>query len=223
MIAALVGAVVGAVWRRTPQLLRHAPAQTAAIVAAVISAGFWLSFGAVAAIVWVVQGRPPQPVHAVSMGALRMAARVQVAVTLALVPATVLLFQQVSPVAPLANAIAIPIVSWVVTPLALLGASVAALPGPAVCAGGTILGMASSVFAVVPPSFRRCPSRSGRRGCAGTAVSTGGAGGRGSGVAARPARLAGARPGHCGMLPLFVWPAERPEAGAFWVTALDVG
>lgn len=26
-----------------------------------------------------------------------------------------------------------------------------------------------------------------------------------------------------GDLPLFVWPAERPGAGALWVTALDVG
>ena len=63
---------------------------------AVLAPGFWLSFGAVAAIVWVVQGRPE---HATSSGLraiLHAAARVQVAVTLALVPATVLLFHQLS-------------------------------------------------------------------------------------------------------------------------------
>ena len=46
---------------------------------------------------------------------------VQGAVTLALAPALLLLFQQVSLISPLANAVAIPVVSWLVTPLALLG------------------------------------------------------------------------------------------------------
>jgi competence protein ComEC len=46
---------------------------------------------------------------------------VQAALTLALAPALLLLFQQVSLISPLANAIAIPVVSWLVTPLALLG------------------------------------------------------------------------------------------------------
>jgi competence protein ComEC len=45
---------------------------------AVTTAGFWLSFGAVAAIVWMTQGRP-QPGPTAS-GALTTAARVQLAV-----------------------------------------------------------------------------------------------------------------------------------------------
>src|SRR5512139_3831939 len=82
---------------------------------AVLSAGFWLSFGAMAAILWATFGRIAQPEK------LRGWATVQAAVTLALAPALLLLFQQVSIVSPLANAIAIPVVSWLVTPLALLG------------------------------------------------------------------------------------------------------
>jgi len=38
MIAALVGGIVGAMWRRIPGLLHRAPAQTVAIVAAVVAA-----------------------------------------------------------------------------------------------------------------------------------------------------------------------------------------
>lgn len=82
---------------------------------AVLSAGFWLSFGAMAAILWVTFGRVAVP------DKLRGWVTAQAAVTLALAPALLLLFQQVSMVSPFANAIAIPVVSWLVTPLALLG------------------------------------------------------------------------------------------------------
>ena len=47
---------------------------------------------------------------------------VQWAVTLGLIPALLLLFQQVSIVSPLANAFAIPVISLVVVPLTLAGA-----------------------------------------------------------------------------------------------------
>jgi competence protein ComEC len=83
---------------------------------AVLSAGFWLSFGAMASILWVSFGR------LATRGGLRAWATVQAAVTLALAPALLMLFQQVSLISPLANAVAIPVVSWLVTPLALLGA-----------------------------------------------------------------------------------------------------
>ena len=45
----------------------------------------------------------------------------QIAVTLALMPPLLAMFQQVSIVSPLANAVAIPVVSLVVVPLALIG------------------------------------------------------------------------------------------------------
>ncbi len=81
----------------------------------VLAAGFWLSFGAVAIIMLVTVNRL-QPAHW-----LVAWARVQWAVTLALVPVLLALFQQVSLISPLANALAIPLVSLVVVPLALAG------------------------------------------------------------------------------------------------------
>jgi competence protein ComEC len=82
---------------------------------AVLSAGFWLSFGAVAVILAVTAGRLAQP------GVLRQWLRVQGAITLALVPLSLALFQQVSLISPVANALAIPLVSLVVVPLTLAG------------------------------------------------------------------------------------------------------
>ncbi|MBU3597668.1 DNA internalization-related competence protein ComEC/Rec2 [Polynucleobacter sp. AP-Basta-1000A-D1] len=95
--------------------------------------GFWLSFGAVAAILYAMQdsdgllglptGRELE-VHWKDrlIHALREACRVQAVVTIALLPLTLYWFYQVSIVSPLANAIAIPVVSYIVTPLAIAGA-----------------------------------------------------------------------------------------------------
>ncbi len=100
---------------------------------AVLWPGFWLSFGAVGVILFVSVGRASQfqELHVTRMHRWRnrliTAARTQYAVTLGLVPLTMLLFGQVSLVSPLANAIAIPLVSLVVTPLALIGS---VLPSP---------------------------------------------------------------------------------------------
>jgi competence protein ComEC len=83
---------------------------------AVISPGFWLSFGAVGVIMLAGGGR---------VGRLHWALawmRVQWAVTLALIPLSLGMFQQISLISPLANALAIPLVSLVVVPLSLLAA-----------------------------------------------------------------------------------------------------
>jgi competence protein ComEC len=82
-----------------------------------LSAGFWLSFGAVAILFHAARTARDE-------GWLVAWARAQGAVTVGLAPLTLALFQQVSLVSPLANAIAIPVVSFVVTPLALLAALV---------------------------------------------------------------------------------------------------
>ncbi len=83
---------------------------------AVISPGFWLSFGAVAAIFY--SGADAYR----SVDWLRAWARMQWAVTLGLAPLLLVLFKQVSLVSPIANAVAIPVVSFVVTPVALASA-----------------------------------------------------------------------------------------------------
>ena len=108
---------------------------------AVLWPGFWLSFGAVAVILYSTVGRttlrparlapgvddPPQDARSAltiserCWQALRVGAHTQYAVTLGLVPLTMLLFAQVSVISPLANAVAIPLISLVVTPLALVG------------------------------------------------------------------------------------------------------
>jgi competence protein ComEC len=90
----------------------------AAVVAdpmCVLAPGFWLSFGAVALIMYVTLGRLGQPSWLANW------ARVQWAVTVGLAVFLVALFQQVSIVSPLANAIAIPLVSLGVVPLTLAG------------------------------------------------------------------------------------------------------
>lgn len=95
--------------------------------------GFWLSFGAVAAILYAMGdssgllGIPTGKELEVRwkhrmFQALREACRVQAVVTLALLPLTLFWFYQVSIVSPLANAFAIPLVSYIVTPLAIAGA-----------------------------------------------------------------------------------------------------
>ena len=95
---------------------------------AVLWPGFWLSFGAVAVILFAGHGRIGPP-PAGPRGALLLAGRTQWAVTAGLVPLTLLLFGQVSVVSPVANAVAIPLVSFVVTPLALAGSLVPGPPG----------------------------------------------------------------------------------------------
>ncbi|NVD73476.1 DNA internalization-related competence protein ComEC/Rec2 [Duganella sp. BJB1802] len=116
---------------------------------AVLWPGFWLSFGAVAAILYATVGRiarrparAPNAAHDAGHApgdaegpsrserlwqALQAGVHTQYAVTFGLVPLTMLLFAQVSVVSPLANAVAIPLVSLVVTPLALAGSM---LPAP---------------------------------------------------------------------------------------------
>ena len=58
---------------------------------------------------------------------MALGAHTQYVVTVGLVPLTMLLFAQVSLVSPVANALAIPVISLLVTPLSLLGS---VLPAP---------------------------------------------------------------------------------------------
>ncbi|PUA19474.1 DNA internalization-related competence protein ComEC/Rec2 [Glaciimonas sp. PCH181] len=104
---------------------------------AVLAPGFWLSFGAVAMILYASVGRtkpledtasllPAKPART-WLSSLTSSAYTQYVVTIGLVPLTILLFGQISLVSPIANAIAIPLVGLLVTPLALIGSL---LPAP---------------------------------------------------------------------------------------------
>ena len=83
---------------------------------AVIAPGFWLSFSAVAIITYATVNR------------LRIrhwlieAINTQWSVTLGLLPFLIVMFGQASIVSPIANAFAIPVISLLVVPLAILGA-----------------------------------------------------------------------------------------------------
>jgi competence protein ComEC len=103
------------------------PARTLAAALAVVlvmdpwaplAPGFWLSFAAVALIFYVAAGWTRREARILQW------ARVQWAITIGLAPAVLLLFGQVSVAGPIANAIAIPLVSVIVTPLALAAAIV---------------------------------------------------------------------------------------------------
>src|SRR5256885_8871508 len=117
----MVGVVAAALWfGRATSASRVLAAALFIVLAldpwAVLSPGFWLSFAAVAVIFFVATGRTASPHWLAQWG------RVQLAVTLGLAPLLLVLFPQVSLVSPVANALAIPLVSFVVTPLALAGA-----------------------------------------------------------------------------------------------------
>jgi len=82
---------------------------------AVSAPGFWLSFGAVAILAYVFSGRIGQ------LHWFKAAVKTQWAVTLGMLPLLLLMFNQASIISPIANAVAIPLISFIVTPLALLG------------------------------------------------------------------------------------------------------
>lgn len=81
---------------------------------AVLAVGFWLSFGAVAWLFYVADGR-------VGRGSWwRQAMSAQWATALGLGPLLILFFQQVSLIAPLANWLAVPVIGLLLVPLSLL-------------------------------------------------------------------------------------------------------
>ncbi|QHE92001.1 DNA internalization-related competence protein ComEC/Rec2 [Pandoraea fibrosis] len=89
---------------------------------AVVTPGLWLSFGAVAALVLAARRRDrwrKAAQRAMPYAVLWQAARAQYAVTIGLVPLTLAWFGAVPLLGPLANAVAIPVMTLIVTPLAL--------------------------------------------------------------------------------------------------------
>ncbi len=199
---------------------------------AVLAPGFWLSFGAVAVILYVATGRlhaGREPAsgqglaaegyvsrqgHALGHSVLQWG-RVQWAITLALAPLLLVWFQQMSLVSPLANAVAIPLVSLVVTPLALAGS---------VLPFDFILKLAHAVMAVQMQLLEWCaalPAAVWQQhapapwtvalALAGTAWLL-----LPRGV---PARWLGLPL----LLPMFTVLPPAPPPGALWLTVLDVG
>ena len=81
---------------------------------AILSASFWLTFAAVAFIFFVLQGRVGR------LPVLSSWARVQLALFVGLLPLSVGYFGKVSLVSIVANLVAVPVVGWLVVPMAFL-------------------------------------------------------------------------------------------------------
>lgn len=91
---------------------------------AVLETGFWLSFAAVALLLLVLDQGPEQARYWRALG------RMQWTLGLGMMPLSLLLFQEVSLVAPLTNLVAVPWVGLLVVPVSLLSALMAGLwPG----------------------------------------------------------------------------------------------
>src|SRR5260370_9831504 len=119
----MVSVVAAALWSgRISSPWRTLGLAAAAIVLvdpwAPLAPGLWLSFGAVLLIFYAAVGWSQPGSMLVQWG------RIQWAITIGLAPAALLLFGQISVAGPLANALAIPLVSVVITPLALIAALV---------------------------------------------------------------------------------------------------
>ncbi len=182
---------------------------------AVMSAGFWLSFGAVTIILYGVSGRLGENRGWRSWG------RLQWVITLGLLPLLILFFQQAPLTAPLANLIAVPWVSFSVVPAALAGTGILLLHPPT---GGWLLLQAANLLDWLWPLLEwladfealqwQPPS-------AGNWTLLAAAAGILWLLAPRgiPARWVGVG----WLLPLVLSTPQRPAANEAWFTLLDVG
>ncbi len=268
MVAGLIGALAGALWRRWPGACLYLPVQRLSVLVAclgaavyvllagfaipaqrtlymllvagaalflhrrlapsrvlalallvvllldpwaVLAAGFWLSFGAVAALLYVVAAQVGSAGgwrgHVAAWG------QVQWAATLASLPILLWLFQQFSLVSPLANALAVPVVSFIITPLSLLAALLPWAP---------IAQLAHAVLALLMYFLQACASWPLWQVPAPPLVAALLAA-AGVVVCLLPRGIPGRWLGGCLLLPALFWPIDRPGLGEARVDVLDVG
>ena len=115
---------------------------------AVLSAGFWFSFLAVAAIFYALSSAHSAVTESRLRSILKQWVWIQIAITLALFPVSLHLFQQASLVSPLANLLLVPYVSFTVVPLVLLGLLTMFVSAPV---SGVLFTLASSLFELIWP------------------------------------------------------------------------
>ena len=190
----------------------------AAVVAAIdpwalLQPGFWLSFAAVGLLIAATPFEDTTPRGHALWRALRSGLRTQVVATVGLAPLTLVFFQQVSLIGFVANLVAIPLITFVITPLALAGAlapplwtlaaacvrglttfmqHLAALPAAVWTAAAAPWWMQAAALLGAALLVMRLPWQ----------------------VRALALPL---------MLPLFAPPLERPAEGAMQVTVADIG
>ena len=182
---------------------------------AVMAAGFWLSFAAVAVILMAVQG------DRAGKSLLYKWGYIQWAIALGMLPLMLAMFQQVSLVAPVANMLAVPVFDLLLVPLTLTGVL---LLGVAPDAAGWLFQLAAGLLQWLWPALEFLGQRSfslwmqpapawWALPCAVVGVALL--------LAPRgwPARWVGA----VWLLPLFLIRPPVPAAGELWFTLLDVG
>jgi competence protein ComEC len=216
----MIGAAMVAVLRQRHRTLGQT--LTAALLCvlvydplAVLSSGFWLSFGAVAAILFGMNqrvGREPW---------WRQTGRLHLLVTVALVPPLLLLFQQVSLVSPLANLIAVPWITLVIVPLVLAGCLAQAL-WPAL--GDPLLRLAETLLSWLWPLLERLSAFEVLQWTRSVPDSwTIAAALVGVLLLIAPRGLPGRWLGAVWLLPVLLITPPRPGPGEVWFTLLDVG
>ncbi|MBW9271171.1 MAG: DNA internalization-related competence protein ComEC/Rec2 [Candidatus Thiodiazotropha sp. (ex. Lucinisca nassula)] len=89
---------------------------------AILSRGFWLSFTAVAVILWSIGGR------LAAWQDWRQGIQVQLSVSLGLLPLLILFFSQISLISPLVNLLMVPWFSLVLVPMTLIGLPLLVVP-----------------------------------------------------------------------------------------------
>jgi len=209
-------ASLGLSWPWSLVLLAAAVVVAAIDPWALLQPGFWLSFVAVGLLLFAA----PPPRDAVAPAAwsrrlgrlMRGGLRTQVVATLGLAPLTLLFFQQVSLVGFVANLVAIPLVTLLITPLALLGVLWPALWSAAALLVQTLSALLAALAgpqavwaAAVAPLWAQALGL-----LAGVLV-----------VAPLPWRLRGVAA--VMLLPLLLPVPPRPAPGQFELVALDVG
>lgn len=179
---------------------------------AVLDAGFLLSFGAVAALVFVTQGHIHfiKPQHEFIANAIKA----QYSVTIALLLPCAVLFNQQSIISPVANALSIPWMSFVSTPLALLGGLLQQKWAVVLAADSLALQRDwLSVFNELNWAVLPIHNQPGwinflvALGCIVLLLPRG--------IVSRWIGLA--------LVALLAWPAPRPAENDFWMTVMDVG
>ncbi|MBQ0959656.1 DNA internalization-related competence protein ComEC/Rec2 [Ideonella sp. 4Y11] len=182
---------------------------------ALLQPGFWLSF---VAVTWLLAADPDAPAVSASWRqrvgqALAQTWRSQWVVGLGLAPLVVLWFNQWSLAAWPANLLAVPWVTWVITPLALLGLLLPPVLGLAALLLEPLLGLTA---VLAQPSWASLPVPAGPAWLVVPAL---------LGAWLAVARLPAVVQALAALLVLPVlWPAVyRPAPGDWWVQALDVG
>lgn len=184
---------------------------------AVATMGFWLSFTAVAAIIYISGERLRQ-----KNSHRHRFWRMQLTVTLALLPLTLLFFQQFSLVTVVANLIAMPGVCMVVVPLSLFGALCLLIPVGHI--GGWILWLSAKLLEIIwwwltflanfSHSSWQHPIYNGWILVAATI---------GVMLLLAPKGFPAKYLGLLWLLSLFFYTPATPEKNRFWFTLLDVG